>query len=265
MRYRAFLRKVPRALFGRFLSTIFYQPRIDEKGEPTLLRPFFGEVNRKLMEKGYTTPWILTREQCWKHWDSFYTGNKPYEYAQKPAGIVQFLHEFWSPQVALSDSILELGSGSGANLYHLHELGYNNLMGIEISPSAIEGMEKTFPEFALRCNVFVGSLEDTLPKFDTNSVDAIFTMAVAQHIHPTSNFLFNEMVRVARKYVCTIEVEVANCSYIFARNYRRIFQKRGCAQLNSVLITKEAFPDVSRDYDGYVARLFAINKERREN
>jgi len=255
----ASLWKVARTLFRRYIGKPFYQPRIDSKGNPVLLRPFFGEVNRKLMERGYTAPWIITREECWELYTSTpYARRTAREMAQKPAGIVQFLHEFWSPQVKQSDSILELGSGPGANLHYLYDLGYINLLGIEINQMAIDEMKKAFPEFAKRCEIFVGSLEDLLPKFDTGSADIIFTMAVAQHIHPASNYLFREMVRVAKKYVCTIELEVGNCSYIFPRNYRRVFQRLGCTQLKSALITKEAFPSVSRDYDGYVARLFSI-------
>ena len=171
------------------------------------------------------------------------------------------MHEFWSPQVKLSDSILELGSGAGADLYHCYELGYKNLLGIEISQDAVDVMKKVFPELAKKYRIFVGSFEDVLPKFDTDSVDVIFTMGVSQHIHPTSNFLFNEMVRVARKYICTIELESGNYSSMFSRNYRRVFQRLGCFQLKSVLITKGAFPGVIRTYDNYVARLFNIIKD----
>ena len=259
MKRLASLWKARGALFRRCIGKPFYQPRVDEKGNLVSLRPFFGGINQKLMEKGCTTPWIMTREECWEWYTSTpYASSSTQQMAQKSGGAVQFLHEFWSPQVAFSDSILELGTGPGTNLYYLHELGYNNLMGIEINQIAIDEMKKVFPDLAKRCKISVGSLEDMLPKFDTDSVDVIFTMAVAQHIHPTSNYLFREMVRVAKKYICTVELEAGNCSYIFSRNYQRVFQRLGCSQFKSALITKEAFPDVSRDCDGYVARLFSI-------
>jgi hypothetical protein len=70
------------------------------------------------------------------------------------------------------------------------------------------------------------------------------------------------MVRVARKHICVVELEAGNCSYLFARNYRRVFQKLGCSQLKSTLITRKAFLDTIRDHDGYVARLFRIGKGR---
>ena len=250
--------RIQRALLGSILSKLFYQSRVDGSGNPIMLKPFFGKINQKLMEKGFTVPWIMTREQCWAYWDSVFSDKKGVQvYAKKPPGIIQFLHQFWSPQVQYSDSILELGSAAGANLYYLHGLGYKNLAGIEISQKAVDGMHKAFPDLAAKLPIAIGRLEETLMQFESDSVDVIFTMAVAQHIHPTSNFLFNEMVRVVRKHICTIELEAANCSYLFARNYQRIFERLGCKQVKSVLITKEAYPDVNRDYNGYVARLFS--------
>jgi SAM-dependent methyltransferase len=249
--------KEGRNLFRQCVGKLFYQLRVDKKGNPTSLRPFFGKLNQRLMEKGYATPWILTRNECWElHTVAPYANDIAFQLIQKPQGIVQFLHEFWSPQVEPADSVLELGSGPGANLNYLYKLGYKNLKGIEIKQETVDKMNETFPELMTRCEVTVGSLEDVLPEFGTDSVDVIFTMAVAEEIHPTSNFLFKEMVRMARKYICTIEMEVGNCGYIFSRNYRRVFQSLGCSQIKSTLITKGAFPNVNRGYDGYIARLF---------
>ena len=257
---------IVRAL-GVMLSKLFYQPLVDKEGNPISLRPFWGKLNRNLMENGYSPPWIMTRQECLYFWSSIpnspeFSGNRPDEYAPKKIGIIKFLHEFWSPPVTREDHILELGCGSGANLYYLYQLGYTNPSGIEINKNFVDEMNKVFPELASQCKVSVGSLESVLPKLATDSVDVILTIAVAMHIHPTSNFLFEEMRRVARKYIMLIEPEVANCSYIFARNYRRLFHKLGSPQLKSMTITNKAFPEVSRDYDGYVARLFSTGKQR---
>lgn len=245
-----------RGLLRYCTGKLFYQPRVDKKGNPALLRPFFGKLNQRLMEKGYMAPWILTRKECWELYTAApYAEDLALKLIHKPQGVVQFLHEFWSPQVTPTDSILELGSGPGANLNYLYRLGYNTLMGIEIRQESVDKMNETFPELMTGCEVTVGSLENMLPRFSTDSVDIIFTMAVGEGIHPTSNFLFSEMVRIARKYICTVEMEVGNCSYLFARNYRRVFQRLGCSQIKATLITEGAFPNVNRGYDGYVARL----------
>lgn len=261
MKLSTFLWKAQRKFFGRYVGKLFYQPRVNKQGNPVRLRRFFGSINQRLTEAGKNLPWILTGEECINFWSSIcndpkYATCRPDEEARKPGGIVQFLHEFWSPWVDLDDTILELGCSAGGNLKHLSKLGYSNLLGIEVNQNAIDEMKMTFPELATKSKIYIGSSEDLLPRFATDSVDVIFSMAVAIHIHPTSNFLFSEMARVARKYICTIELEVANCSYVFARNYRRLFQRLNCPQVKSVMVTKEAFPSVSRDYDGYIARLF---------
>ena len=188
--------------------------------------------------------------------DAQFSGNRPEDYASKPQDIVRFLHEFWKPYVGYEDSILELGCNCGANLYGLHRMGYQHLSGIEINENAASHMKRTFPDLAKRTAISVGSLEEILPKTETKSADVIFTMAVLIHIHPQSDYIFNEMVRVARKYICVIETEAANCGYVFARNYKRVFEHRGWSELKSVLVTKDAFPEMDSNYYGYTARLF---------
>ena len=127
-------------------------------------------------------------------------------------GVVEFLHDFWTPQVGPENSILEMGCNVWANLNGLFAKGYHNLSGIEINKNAIEAMRRIFPELAKIARISQGSVEEVLPQTPSKSVDVIFTMATLIHIHPTSNFIFPEMVRVAKKYIVVIEGETANCS-----------------------------------------------------
>ena len=246
-------------LVGYSCGKLFYQERLDKNGNPFRKR-FFCELNQRLIENGYSLPWIRAREECLTYWRSCTNesvdGNKPSVYSHKPGGIVSFLSQFWSPEVGRDDIIMELGCGPATNLYFLSKLGYCHLTGIEINTNSINEMKKSFPE--LRANIHNGTIEDILPKLNSDSIDVIYTMGFAAHIHPKSNITFNEMARVAKKYICTLESESANCSDTFTRNYRRIFSKLGCQQLKSVLITKEAFPYVAGEYYGFTARLFAV-------
>jgi len=257
-----FLWKCQRRVFGRYLGLLFYQGLMTAAREVLPLRPL-GPINQWLTEHGYTTPWLMTRKECQEFWkgmtnDAQFSGNRPEAYASKPQDIVQFLHEFWKPYVGNEDSILELGCNCGANLHGLNRLGYQHLNGIEINEHAVSYMASAFPDLAKRVTISVGSLEEILPKAETKSVDVIFSMAVLLHVHPTSNCVFDEMVRVARKYICVVEAEAANCSYLFSRNYRRVFQQRGCSEAKSVLIEKKAFQDMDTNYYGYTARLFHV-------
>ena len=260
MKLPTIVRKAQRYLLGK----IFYQGSVDELGNIIPPKRFFRNLNQKIIESGYAPPWILTREECQNFWKSItneeeFAGNRPADYAAKSMGVVEFLHDFWIPQVRPENSILELGCNVGANLNGLFARGYRNLSGIEINKNAIEAMRRIFPELAKIARISQGSVEEVLPQTPSKSVDVIFTMATLIHIHPTSNFIFLEMVRVAKKYIVVIEGETANCGHVFARNYRRVFQRLGCPQLKSVMITRGAFPNV-RNYDGYTARMFSVPK-----
>jgi SAM-dependent methyltransferase len=223
-------------------------------------RRLVSSLNQRIFERGITPPWVWSRDACQEYWRSQENRpdapNRPSSYAEKPTEIVDFLANFWSPEVGQADSILELGCNAGANLDRLRTLGYSQLAGIEINPAAIEEMRRSFPALAELATVSRGTFEEMLPALETSSVDVVFTMAVLLHVHPSSHAIFREMARVSRKYICVVEAESTTISYIFARNYRRVFEPLGWPQLKSVMITQPAFPHIGADYRGYTARLF---------
>jgi SAM-dependent methyltransferase len=188
--------------------------------------------------------------------------NTPSSYSHKPQAIVEFLHRFWQPEVSPEMSVLETGCNAGANLHGLKERGYNNLSAVEINPAAVREMRRAFPELQ-GVEVRQGALEDVLRQMPSDSVDVVFSMAVMLHIHPSSDEIFAEMARVARHYICVVEAESVTLSYIFARNYRRVFERLGYAQLRSTHITEVAFPELSSEYFGYSARLLGRAGRRR--
>lgn len=262
---RSFLWKGLRHIFLPIWKIFVYQGRLDSLDNFIHRKKIFSRFNQYLMENGYTPPWIITRQECLDFWrritnDREFTGNRPNAYATKSPGIVQFLDQFWASHINQKNSILELGCNCGANLNHLRNMGYSALSGVEINETAIEQMRLCFPDLIKNTTISIGSLEELLPELPSNSVDVVFTMAVLMHIHPTANSIFREMIRVAKRFICTLELESANCSYVFARNYRRVFTRLGCSQLKSALITREAFPFVDKGYDGYISRLFVVQK-----
>lgn len=218
-------------------------------------------LNQALVESGRTAPWVMTEREVREYWATRTEGattNDPSDYAHKDPGIMDFVSSFWSPEISPSDSVLELGPNAGPNLNRLRELGYRDLRGIEINPSAVEHMATTFPELAATASITTGSFDRVLPTVADDSVDAVFTMAVLIHVHPAARSIFREMARIAARHICVIEMEHASNMYVYPRSYRRVFGRLGCCELRSVLITPESAPKVSRDYDGYVARLFAV-------
>jgi len=237
-------------MLRRAAEAVIYHPDLTE---PRGLKRLSVRANQVLFEHAVRPPWIWTAQQCREYWASQADGvNAPVTYATKSQAIVDVLHGFWQPEVQPGMSILEVGCNAGANLAGLHRHGYEHLAGVEINPNAIEQLHASFPE--LPATITQGALEDVLPTMATNSVDVVFSMAVLIHVHPTSNAILEHMARIARRYVCVTEAEATTIGYIFARNYRRAFERYGCAQRRAALLTRDAYPDVP-DYWGYTARL----------
>jgi SAM-dependent methyltransferase len=255
--------RTPSRIAFQKLHPFIHQERVDDDGEvifPHGVRRPLSRVNQELVERGLTPPWVLSADQCRAYWATRTTAsdaNNPHDIALKRTDIVDFLHRFWSPLVSTRDTVLELGPNAGPNLQRLYELGYTKLSGVEINPTAVDEMQRTFPDLAGNVDLEIGSFEDLLPRHASRSVDVVFTMAVLIHVHPTSHGVMREMARIAAKALCVIEMETPNNTYVFARNYRRVFERLGWRQVAEEMITRDSHPDVNRDYDGYVARLFS--------
>lgn len=246
------------------LERTVYQPRqSDGQGGPYNPRgraKLSLALNRALVERGRTAPWMWSAERCRQYWatrEGSFDGNAPSGYAAKSTEIVDFMHDLWTPHVAQADKVLEIGCNAGANLARLRQLGYLNLSGVEIDTDSIADLRRTFPELA-KTVIHRGSIEDVLPHVEADGVDVVFAMAVLQHIHPSSNRVFAEMVRVAARHICVIELERVSTYNHFGRDYSRVFEALGCRQLRAAEISRPSSPEVAEVYHGYTARLFSV-------
>jgi SAM-dependent methyltransferase len=241
-----------------------YVERTDEAGNPTVPRGLHAvglRVNQAVIEAGKTPPWVMTDEQCRAFWASRVAGgpdNDPVDMARKDPSVMDFLHSFWQPEVDFEDEILELGPNAGGNLAALRKLGYRHLSGVEINTNALEVFRREHPETWEAVTIVEGSFEGTLPTLAARSYDCVFTASVGIHIHPASHRVFSEMVRLSRKHVAILETEAANGRYTFARNYKRVFERLGCTQIRELHVDPTSVPNIQRQYDGYVARLFRV-------
>ncbi len=217
-------------------------------------------LNRALVERGTRAPWMWSAERCQQYWATLersVEGSAPNGYAAKSTEIVDFMHDLWKPEVTQADKVLEIGCNAGANLARLRQLEYSRLSGVEIDADSIAELRRTFPELA-ETVIQQGRIEDVLPSSEPNGVDVVFAMAVLQHIHPSSNRVFAEMVRVARRHICVIELEQVVTYNHFCRDYSRVFEALGCRQLRATEISRSSSPKVAEVYHGYTARLFSV-------
>jgi SAM-dependent methyltransferase len=248
------------------VERVFYNDALsDGHGRPARVSPArrpMVALNRALFERGRTPPWVWSPAQVAGYWagqEHDDQANAPSTYSRKPLEVIDWLREFWTPEAGPESSILEVGTNAGPNLEGLRRAGYTDLAGVEINPAAIEEMKRVFPELAAMADIHQGHAENALAGVPDSSRDLVFSMAVLVHVHPASNKVMEEMVRVARRYVCVLEAEDVTCGYLFARNYRRVFERLGCTEVRTAPVLGESFPTaVSEGYVGYRARLFSV-------
>jgi hypothetical protein len=87
--------------------------------------------------------------------------------------------------------------------------------------------------------IYNKSVEEVIKEFEDRRYEAIFTMAVLEHIHSDSKWVFKEIVRVSKKYLITIEDERRVSWRHFPRHYRKIFEKVGMKQIEEIQCNKE--------------------------
>lgn len=209
-------------------------------------------ANKILTKLGIQPVFSGTREQLYAYWmnppeevnmpGSYLEGQQQSEY------LVSLIKQFGNSD----ENILELGCNVGRNLFYLWQSGYRNINGIEINKHALEIMRTSFPGIK-QVAVHNGLLEDILPEMGDNEFDIVFSMAVLEHIHPRSNFVFKEVIRVCKKYMITIEIEDSSSARVFPRNYQQIFENLGCT-----MIYYEDLKDRNIGFKSYTARVFQV-------
>lgn len=127
--------------------------------------------------------------------------------------------------------ILEIGCNAGRNLNHLFQAGFSDLSGIEINERAVQLLKQSFPEMADHTAIYNAPVEESICQFGDGEFDIVFTMAVLEHIHRDSTWIFPEIVRIAKDYLVTIEDERGLSARHFPRNYKRVFESLGMKQI----------------------------------
>ncbi|WP_049986253.1 class I SAM-dependent methyltransferase [Halobellus rufus] len=130
----------------------------------------------------------------------YYAYHGPNETSDRLCGI---LDRFLDRNAA----VLELGCSSGRHLASLYDLGFENLSGIDINDSAFEVMESEYPELAAAGTFYRRPIEDVVVEFDDDEFDAVYSVETLQHIHPESEWVFEELARITSEVLVTVENE----------------------------------------------------------
>jgi SAM-dependent methyltransferase len=176
-----------------------------------------------------TEPAQLSRDRIHEYWRTPDEVNATVTYTAaigRSLFLVDKISEIATPRA----KIMEIGCNAGRNLAFLHHAGFQRLSAIEISKTAIDHMRRTYPELK-RANVINAPVEDAIRAIPDDDVDILFTMAVLEHVHWDSDWIFREMKRIARRII-TIEDEGTVTERHFRRNYQNVFEELGLYQVD---------------------------------
>lgn len=144
-----------------------------------------------------------------------------------------FLVTLISRYVRPEGSILEVGCKGGKNLYPLYRAGLTELTGIEESPERVRQIESRFPEVWERVRVIQGPLEKSMSGFADGEFEMVFSVGCFEEERDYGP-VFDEMARVADRFLIVIEDERKKPGDGPGRNFRELFEKRGLGQVEEL-------------------------------
>ncbi len=200
----------------------------------------------------------LTKKEAWNFWKTAKetevaknSANNYIQYIERSIYLTNLIKKYLSQD----SNILEIGCNVGRNLNHLHENDFKNLTGVEINNSAIELMKSTYPALYKNATIYESTIEDWLEN-NKESFDLVYSMAVFEHIHWDSNFIFDIIKKISSKYIITIEDETTNWSNRhFPRNYKEIFEDEYWTEIFNINCSLVNILD-----DRFFVRVFEKNK-----
>jgi SAM-dependent methyltransferase len=192
------------------------------------IRSFVGRVTRPLRQAVATRRTTLkSRDELHDYWrDPPDASNKPAAYAADGPERAAYLQRLLDPHVDHDARVVEIGCNVGRNLAHLWSAGYRNLAAVEISQEAVDEMRRRYPD--VRADITVAPVEAAIGGLAP--ADAMYSVAVLEHLHSDSDGVFADMARLA-PVIVTIEDEHAVSDRHVARNYREVFEGHGMTQV----------------------------------
>ena len=145
-------------------------------------------------------------------------------------------------------AVLELGCSSGRHLAHLYDHGYRNLSGIEINAEALDVMEESYPALAACGTFYTDSIENVIAGFEDERFDVIFSVETLQHLHPDSEWVFDDLSRITMNRLITVEnegnegedVNYVNDEFpLYYRDWKQLFTDRGFVHLDSASLRRD--------------------------
>ena len=179
----------------------------------------------------------------------------PQYYAYRGADATSArLHDLLERHVGRDARVLEVGCSAGRHLAHLHDGGFERLVGVEVNAEAFDVMAETYPDLATAGTFYRDAVENVLPDLPDDAVDATFSVETLQHVHPDAEWVFADLVRVTSDLLVTVENEDGNAdgdvNYVdddlplYYRDWGAVFEDLGLVEV----ATHEGDRDTTRAF-----------------
>lgn len=161
------------------------------------------------------------------------------------------------------ESAFEIGCNVGRNMAYLKQNKDIIVAGAEISEHAITLMKTIFYPELLDSKIYIADAREAVKGIPDKSYDLVFSMAVLMHMHPlTEETFWENIVRIAKKYIITIEDESSASPRNWARNYDQIFSKFDA----TLIFTETQLEDQDQALlYGYTTRVFKVSAVARKS
>jgi pseudaminic acid biosynthesis-associated methylase len=144
------------------------------------------------------------------------------------------LNHSFLKDIPRSTSILEVGSNLGNQLIPLHQMGFENLNGIEIQKEIVKNAQSRVPSAKL----MEGSALN-IP-FRDASFDLVFTSGLLIHIAPQDlSLAMTEIHRCAKDWIWGLEYYAPEITEVLYRGHPGLLWKADYARIYT-----ESFPDL---------------------
>lgn len=200
--------------YARVLS--LSQPRPGSAGALTA-PPRLRRVTRRLRPwfwpyLGDAEVWASAKEETWFD---------PTAYLRdKPRRLLMRLIDVTSP----TDSVLDIGCNSGADLNILREAGFQRLYGVDAGGRALQLFAETYPETYAMAQVTHDLFQHYLMTAADGFVDVVHSNgATIELVHPSFPIIA-EICRVTKK---SVFLDVLELGHSYPRDYISEFQRHG--------------------------------------
>ena len=207
---------------------------------------------------------IVNTNEYWKE-RNFESIHSPTMYLKEDGSTFQVLDSIINV-LDESNSFLEIGCNAGRNLNFLYKLGFRELGGIEINSLSVHHQLKdSFSDLYDIGRFYIGNASEEIKNITNECYDVVFSISTLIHINPAEISLFQDMVRVSKKYIAISTSENAIKAYPY--DFKNVFETLGCKLIeyksfygsSSWTLPKDLYNEINHYFNTRMVMVFIKN------